>query len=135
MKRNGNLGWLAVLALVALVIFSTQCSVVVPPFESGIRITAETAVFQDGLQTSSRAQPGIYDSGYLVQSVGVGTGSQERFTGFTGPGGQDDHPDAITNAYWFVGALYVGTCNLISDPNFLVARAGGISQTVCRIEM
>ncbi len=127
--------WQFALAVGALALLATasQCSLTRPPFEGGIRVTAATTIIQAGIQISSTATSGVFDSGDLVTSYGGGTGTQDSFSGYTGPDGSDDHAAAITDAVWNVGALYEDTCGLIEAPNQYVEPGGEVINTVCRI--
>jgi hypothetical protein len=75
---------------------------IAPPFPGGIRIvTIQT--FQ-GIFPSPA--PGVLDAGQEIFIIGPGTGTQTSFSGATGPFGIDDHPDAMTNAHWFLQTNY-----------------------------
>jgi hypothetical protein len=91
---------LSVLLILSLLSLS-GCGIA-PPFPGGIRIvTLQT--FQ-GIFTSPA--PGVLDAGNLQFVNGAGNGTQTAFSGVTGAFGIDDHPDALTNANWFLQTNY-----------------------------
>jgi len=97
-----------------------------PALHTGIRVRAELldSVFQT--PNTGAAVPGVHDTGiFLHTGSGQTNGSQEVIDDYTNSLGINDYPNAITGAYWNMGADFtnsaVPACGTGSNPGVFMA--------------